>query len=91
MEEQGGQHDVHRHLEKLALPVLERRLVEVATQQVATERDRLLAMLQLLGVVDPDARQHHADEEDHKEQQVGDQQSMIPQPLPHLAPTTSGA
>src|SRR5918995_3766710 len=34
LEQEGGQHDVHRHLEKLALPVLERRLVEFATQQV---------------------------------------------------------
>ena len=38
----------------------------ITTQQVAAERDRFLTMLQLLGVVDPDAGEHHAAEEDHK-------------------------
>jgi hypothetical protein len=85
LKEESGQHDVHPHLEEFAFPVLEGRLIEVASQQVATERDRLLTVLELLGVVDPDARQHHSAKEDHEKSQVGDQQSMITQPFAHRA------
>ena len=49
----GGEHDVHAHLQELALPVLEGRLDEVAGPQVAAEGDRLAAVLGLLVVVDP--------------------------------------
>lgn len=56
LEEECGQHHVHAHLEEFAFPVLERRLVKVVAQQIVTERDRLPAVLQLFGVIDPDAR-----------------------------------
>ena len=46
-------------------------------------------MLELFGVVDPDAGKHHANEEDHEEEQVGDQQSMITQLFADCAPISS--
>ena len=66
LEQIGGQYDVHAHLQELALPVLKGRFIERPGEQIATKGDRLLPVLELLGVIDPNAGQHHATEEDHE-------------------------
>src|SRR6185295_7315817 len=63
------------------------RFIERPAEQIATKGNHLLPVLQLLGVVDPNAGQHHAAEEDHEERQIGDQQSLITQPFAHRAAT----
>jgi hypothetical protein len=79
--EKRRQDDVHAHLEELGLPVLERRLDEIAAGEVADDRHRLLgAVFALLVVIRRRAGEDHADEE-HKEQpQARQQQPVVAHP-----------
>jgi hypothetical protein len=52
LDQHGRQDDVHRHLQELALPVLEHRLDEVAGREIPELGDLGLAMLALLLVID---------------------------------------
>ena len=80
LEEVRREHDVHGHLEELALPVLEGRLEELAGAQVLQQRDRGLAVVGLVAVVAAHPGQHHADEEGDEQREVGQQQAVVPQP-----------
>ena len=70
------EHDVRRHLQELALPVLEGRLAEVRPGQVAAQRNRGLTVVELVGIERAMAGQDQGADEDGEDGEARETQRV---------------
>lgn len=79
LKEEDGQNDVEAHLQELAFPILEDSLAERAAGEVGGQSDRGLAVLDPLLILMQPAGKGLADEEDSKEGEEDDGETVVPE------------
>ncbi|OJU83585.1 MAG: hypothetical protein BGO06_26745 [Shinella sp. 65-6] len=81
LEQEGGQHDIGRHLQELAFPVLEDGGQEMAADEVAGERHRGKVVAGKVLVMDGEAGEQHSGQGRERRDRQHDGQAVVFQPL----------